>query len=599
MEKSSSEFDPGRFYDKLDLGVVILDGDLSIRYMNRWLKSHLPPGLVEVKSLAALFRGQDCSFVRRLVRETIRTKSFRVLSQVFHSWILPLPDRRFPNGLMRQGCSVIPFKDSSSGETLALIQLRDDSDRVLQIKKLNQEKLTTEKINRQLQQEIAERKEAEERLRKLNQQLGKTRESLEEKAMDLEMASQYKSEFLANLSHELRTPLNSMLILSEILVENAEGNLTEDQRKSARIFHASSGELLELINEILDLAKVEAGKMTIVSDKVLLGGVKWKAEQIFENIAREKGIDFKVAIEPKLPGSILTDGQRLNQIIRNLLSNAFKFTTQGSVSLIIDRPNDGVDLSGSGLVRPKTVAFSVSDSGIGIPGGKLEEIFNAFQQVDGSTSRKYGGTGLGLSISREFSRLLGGEIQVASEPGVGSAFTLYLPEVLPGETESIPVEPKDPSAENHLNVPATDDGDGLETAEDLSAAAGTIERDLKGKTLLLVDDDMRNVFSLKKTLERRGIKVVVGIDGKTGLEQLEKNPDIDLVLMDMTMPAMDGYKAMREIRKQVKYRKLPIIAVTARVMKGDEAKTIEAGATDYLLKPVDIEKLFSILATWL
>lgn len=739
--------------------------------------------------------------------------------------------------------------------------------------------------NEELEERTKSLEEQRNSIGRKNEELNRARLEIEKKAEDLELASKYKSEFLANMSHELRTPLNSILILSQLLGENREMNLTTKQQEFARTIHSSGSDLLELINEILDLSKVESGKMEIRIEETGLRELRNDIQKLFEQTAQKKKLDFSVEIEPGLPGTIQTDPQRLKQILKNLLSNAFKFTEKGHVRLMIGRPAAGTDLSSSGLKPANALAFSISDTGIGIPEDKKKIVFEAFQQVDGTVGRKYAGTGLGLTISREMTKLIGGELQMESTLGKGSVFTIYVPEILqkkapqknagemeaeieektlevrkmlrkthdaraenqppppsapalekkideavpaastpepsgkdgkllliveddqnfakilaglaedrgfkcvikftgedalafvkerkpnaiildlqlPGidgwnvlenlksssETRHIPVHIMSVSESSHeamkkgsigfltkpvsnssiaealerieavisksvrklllvedddnqrksiIELVSSDDVEitavskgmealdalrkknfdamildlGLEdmngfelldsirndesiretpiiiyTGKDLSDEEETelrkyaesiivkgvrsperlldetslflhrVEKDLpvekqkmlrmardkdavfKDKTILIVDDDMRNVFALSSVLEYAGLNVIVGRNGREGINKLEDNPKTNLVLMDIMMPEMDGYEAMREIRKRGKFSKIPIIALTAKAMKGDRAKCIEAGANDYLSKPIDTDKLISLLRVWL
>lgn len=719
-----------------------------------------------------------------------------------------------------------------------------------------------------------------------NKELKAARELLEEKARDLEMSSRYKSEFLSNMSHELRTPLNSILLLGRLLSDNKNGNLTEDEIESASAIYSSGVELLHLINEVLDLSKVEAGRMDLRIDNVNPARVAEAMKRHFQPLAKQKNLIFKVDIDADIPAIISTDQLRMEQVLKNFLSNAFKFTESGEISLHIHRPgkepsarhtDDEISVLHTDLNLETSIAFSVRDSGTGIAKSNQKVIFEAFQQADGTTSRKYGGTGLGLCISKELTRLLGGDITMKSSPGKGSTFTLLLPErnnlALPftggGEVPdgisiqppvreaAVPVVPRNPrfpnipgaepevqninddrrnisandrsiliieddvpflkillqlakkhgfkyllaedgetglqfaeyykpsaiildvglprltgwavmerlkenpdtrhipvhfitAADNNLDAlkmgavdfitkPVTpealekafqringiiskpvkdlliveDDAEharafsslmgngdvritlessaeeackkacsgkfdcmildlglhdmsGLELLEKIRQSDGAghlpiivysdhppdedeqkiiathanstviksasshqtllaeatlflhrVEANLPGETrkmlhmvydkesrlankkILLVDDDMRNVYSLKRLLENKNMKVVIGRNGKEGLKFLEKNPDIDLILMDIMMPEMDGYEAIQEIRKEYRFKDLPIIALTAKAMRGDRSKCIDAGANDYLAKPVDTDRLFSMMRVWL
>ncbi|MDQ2642519.1 MAG: HAMP domain-containing protein [Myxococcota bacterium] len=427
------------------------------------------------------------------------------------------------------------------------------------------------KSNTELEQQAGELNDKARLLELKNNEVELASRSLEEKAEQLQLISKYKSEFLANMSHELRTPLNSLLILSQVLAENREGNLTPEQVKFAQTVYTSGNELLSLINEILDLSKVEAGKMPIVPKVFQLSEVEGYLTQAFQHIADQKGLKFQVELGPELPTALFTDVSRLQQILKNLLSNAFKFTASGGVTVRLQAAN----LDGDAQVR-----FAVSDTGIGIPLEKQKLIFEAFQQADGTTSRKYGGTGLGLTISREIARLLGGTIEVESIPGKGSTFTLTMPVNYGGadlhkdELQSSGVM----AAEQRLPVP-----------EDV---------DFKGTRVLLVDDDARNMFAIRTVLEARGIQVLHAANGKLAMDLLRTNPELDLILMDTMMPEMDGLTAMRGIREKLQLRDLPIISLTAQAMVGDREKAIEAGASDYVIKPVDPQTLLGVIHTW-
>jgi CheY-like chemotaxis protein/signal transduction histidine kinase/HAMP domain-containing protein len=751
-----------------------------------------------------------------------------------------------------------------------------DSEAKLQVQ---QEELR--QTNEELEEKNRYLEKQQNDIKKKNEELEYSRRMIEEKARDLELSGKYKSEFLANMSHELRTPLNSLLILSRLLYENKESNLTEKQVEFARTIHSSGSDLLELINDILDLSKIEAGKVDLFIQDLDIADLAGSVERNLRHMAEEKGLTFDIELSQSMPSIIRTDRQRLEQIIKNLLSNAIKFTSQGSICLKIGRPYSEAKLMRNDLDIRNTVAFTVSDTGIGIAADKMKLIFEPFQQADGTTSRQYGGTGLGLSISRELVRCLGGEIQLESREGYGSTFTIYLPEILSEQsayklwtvkkdaadkkvvrtglpeaieftqardTKHIVAEiqeqqlasrsAKDQLKDNRLGVSvliieddprfsailvdlaggkgfhvytAADGETGLQFAlkyrpsaiildvglpdidgwavmerlkgnpetrhipvhfisaydsgldamrmgaigyltkpvsmEVLDGAFNKIQdiisknikkllvveddelqqrsileligegdvmttavgsgyeafellrtgnfdcivldlglRDMSGfdllekirnhdaishipviiytgkdltkeeeailsehaesiiikgvksperlldettlflhrveanlsedsqkmlqmihnkemifqnKKILLIDDDMRNVFALMNVLEEKGMKVLVGKNGKEGIFLLEDNPDVDLILMDIMMPEMDGYEAMKEIRKQNKFKLTPIIALTAKAMVGDRSKCIEAGASDYLSKPIDTDKLLSLLRVWL
>ncbi|MET7454675.1 HAMP domain-containing protein [Streptomyces sp. NPDC005574] len=586
-----------------------------------------------------------------------------------------------------------------------------------------------------------------------NLQIEQARQELEARAQQLSLASKYKSEFLANMSHELRTPLNSLLILAQLLAQNPSRNLSPKQVEYAGIIHSAGSDLLQLINDILDLSKVEAGKMDVTPERVPLRQLIEYVEATFRPMTTQKSLDFTVTTAPGAPGDLLTDDSRLRQVLRNLLSNAVKFTEQGSVELRVEPAAD--DEVPRGVLRGGTiVAFRVQDTGIGIPEQQLETIFGAFQQADGTTSRKYGGTGLGLSITREIAHLLGGAVTVDSTPGQGSTFTLFLPvarpdfedllnagrslerapAALPDEGRSTPqpligtvlsssaqrprrllvveerprglltlvaesvvadvthgradqgaaasidiitavganeaagalaAEPchcvvlelgmPDGEASRFLRALQGDsalasvpvlvhsghradlaleeslksgsDGGSLEFLSSLDELRERIALHLSaeepgdvltlvraeephqltqqspdaapGQTVLVVDDDARNLFALSGILELHGFRVLHADNGRKGIETLINHPDIALVLMDVMMPEMDGYTATAEIRKMAPYADLPIIAVTAKAMPGDREKSLASGASDYVTKPVDTQDLIACVQRWL
>ncbi|MTI23257.1 response regulator, partial [Fulvivirga sp. RKSG066] len=708
-------------------------------------------------------------------------------------------------------------------------------------------------------------------LEKQKTEIQESRIAVERKARELELASKYKSEFLANMSHELRTPLNSLLILAKEFAKNEKGNLDKDQVKGASIIYEGGLDLLNLINDILDLSKVEAGKLHIEPDDVKVANIISNLKNQFNALANKKELKFKITKHKGVPAVINTDSQRLEQIIKNLLSNAFKFTEKGSVEVDLSLPEDDVIFLDRSLYHDELIAISVTDTGIGISEEKQAMIFEAFQQAEGGTSRQYGGTGLGLTISRELTRLLGGEIHLVSREGEGSTFTIYIPIDLENATingeETIDLEAREESengeikqleagrkrpkaikkefyleddrddisrgdniiliieddkrfaeilqktvkGSNYKTLVAKEGKEGLELAieyqpsgiildvelpdinglkvldhlkfnlktrhipvhvvsvadknidslrkgavgflskpmskKDIHAVLARLEevhntsvkevlvieddktsreaivktlknkevkidwvangndalakikkkrfdciildlslpditgfeilkklkvdniapttpiivytgkeltreevRELKkytesivikgvssperlldevylflhsmesklsshqrkiittlhdpeqilsGRKILLVDDDMRNTYALSKTLTDAGMDVVMADNGKMAIEKLKEEKNIELVLMDVMMPVMDGYEATKEIRKMKEFRNLPIISLTAKAMPEDKAKSLKAGANDYLTKPVDVEKLLNIMRVWL
>jgi CheY-like chemotaxis protein/signal transduction histidine kinase len=722
-----------------------------------------------------------------------------------------------------------------------------------------------QQTNEQLAQKAQQLAEQNVEVERKNQEIEQARRALEEKAKELALTSKYKSEFLANMSHELRTPLNSILVLGQQLSDNPDGNLTPKQVEFSRTIHGAGTDLLNLITDILDLSKIESGTVSVEAEEVFFSNLFDMVARPFRHEAENRQLDFQVHSDPRLSRSLVTDSKRLQQVLKNLLSNAFKFTENGKVNLSVSVATEGWSathpvLSGAASV----VAFEVADTGIGIPAEKQRIIFEAFQQADAGTSRKYGGTGLGLAISRELASLLGGEIQLRSAPGEGSVFTLYLPQTYVGPTtgvgtperKSLPpasftqpvnallpdrliehiaddrenLQPDDailliveddphyarvlrdlshdcgfkvlmasrgadalalarefhPTAVsldvflpdmlgwtvlNHLKQDPTtrhipvqmltldeDRHHGLSrgafsfvtkptTSEELgqvltrikiysmphrkrllivednpaeqlsisellghddidvhtvttgSEALSRIEDEsfdcvvldlrlpdmsgfdvlerlremphlsdlpvvvftgkeltpeedallhilarsvvvkgvesperlldetalflhrvvadlpagkqkmlerlhrsddaLVGKKVLVVDDDVRNIFALSSVLERRGMSVLSAGTGNEAISIIESTQDIGIVLMDIMMPEMDGYETMQVIRQNPSFRRLPIIALTAKAMKGDREKCLEAGASEYLAKPVNTEQLLSALRMWL
>ncbi|MFM2069114.1 MAG: sensor hybrid histidine kinase, partial [Pseudomonadota bacterium] len=461
--------------------------------------------------------------------------------------------------------------------------------------------------NEQLQDKALALSEQMRQVELKNQEVEQAKAALEDKAEQLALSSRYKSEFLANMSHELRTPLNSLLILAQLLARNSDGNLTAKQVEFAHTIHSSGADLLSLINDILDLAKIESGTVTLNIAPERLADVCSYVERNFRQVAQGKGLELHVTVDPGLGEMIETDGKRLQQIIRNLLSNAMKFTEQGSVTLQIRPATGGWNKRDGTLASVRSVlAISVIDTGIGIPVDKQRQIFEAFQQADGTTSRQYGGTGLGLSISRELARLLGGEIQLTSQVGKGSTFTLYVPASYDtrhsgraSAARAQAVEPVDLSRRAGPDAR----GGAVETsvprstgAADDEAVGPDVVQAVSGRVVLLVDDDTRNVFALTSALEQYGVQTIQAYNGHEGLYKLDITPLIDIVLMDVMMPKLDGFSTMTLIRKVARYRDLPIIALTAKAMPGDRERCLLAGATDYIAKPVNMTDLMTLLA---
>ncbi|AZP23277.1 hybrid sensor histidine kinase/response regulator [Streptomyces aquilus] len=462
----------------------------------------------------------------------------------------------------------------------------------------------TESLLGESQRLAMQLQERSDELQKQQAELQRSNAELEEKAALLATSSQYKSEFLANMSHELRTPLNSLLILARLLSDNPDGHLSDQEVQFATTIHRSGSDLLQLINDILDLSKIEAGRMDVRPKKLPLIKLLDYVHATFRPLTLDRGLAFEVSVGEAVPREMYSDEQRLQQILRNLLSNAIKFTATGRVELRVNRIKDP-DRRYVGE-SDDVVAFAVSDTGIGIAAEKLPVIFEAFQQADGTTNRKYGGTGLGLSISREIAGLLGGRIVAESEPGQGSTFTLYVPVVSPGhsatgpvpEDRSLPAVPEQLSTEPFTATHDVDDAWPAPTKLEAwkSGRAGQV---LPGRRVLIVDDDIRNVFALTHVLGRVGMPVLYAENGREGIETLERNPDVELVLMDIMMPEMDGYETIAAIRRTPRWTGLPIVALTAKAMPGDRDKSIARGANDYVPKPVDVDQLLTVVCALL
>lgn len=394
-------------------------------------------------------------------------------------------------------------------------------------------------------------------LTRLSEQHTEHNRALRDYAEELEASNRYKSEFLANVSHELRTPLNSILLLSKMLAENAAGKLSGEESRQAQVIHDAGTDLRALIDNILDLSRIDARQMTLLSETVNLRKLLSDVVALLKPQFDDKHLDLVLHIEEDVPETIVTDGEKLRQIVINFLSNAVKFTDSGGATIRL--------ASGDSL----PVDISVSDTGIGIPENKLGLVFEAFKQADGSTSRRYGGTGLGLTISQELASLIGGKIVVASEAGKGATFSLLLP-------LEIPALPAKSATEK------SQDGQ-----HDKMVKLALPMADYQGARVLLVDDDIRNLLALTPLLERWGLDVMAAGDGEEALETLESAGEFRLVLMDIMMPGMDGIEVIKQIRQRPAYRDLPVIALTARAGDEDRQQCLAAGANVAVVKPID------------
>ncbi len=430
-----------------------------------------------------------------------------------------------------------------------------------------------------------------------NREIKASKLTLEEKAEQLAITSKYKSEFLSNMSHELRSPLNSLLILSQLLAENAEHNMSEQQIEYAKIINGSGKDLLALINDILDLSKIESGTVTLELQDESFANVGQQVERAFRHVAQSRGLGFDVELAPGLPPSLYTDSQRLQQVLRNLLSNAFKFTQKGRVSVRIEPVESGWSVDHDRLKHAQTVlGFFVTDTGIGLATTKQKIIFEAFQQADTGTARKYGGTGLGLSISREIARLLGGELRLLeSEPGKGSTFVLYLPLRAPepgqGRTSFTPFTP-DATQRTPAAQEAPQGSMPQETIHQPSAVADDRAAIKPGeRTLLIIEDDARFAGILLRAARNKGFKGIVAARGDDGLKLAgEFKPTA--ITLDLHLPDMDGWVVLERLKRNPDTRHIPVEIISA---EDNRPRGLRYGAFEYLVKPVTAESLHKAL----
>ncbi len=432
-----------------------------------------------------------------------------------------------------------------------------------------------------------------------NRNLQEKQREIEEKARQLELATKYKSEFLSNMSHELRTPLNSILLLAKMLADNDEKNLSEDQIESAASIHRGGQTLLHLINDILDLSKIEAGRVELNISAIRPATIKADFEMEFNHLAKEKGLDFKTEIGDNLPDTIITDVYRLEQIIRNLLGNAFKFTEHGGVTLKITRPDSASEISRVDLDPGNTVRISVTDTGPGIPADKRDQIFEAFRQVDGSISRRHGGTGLGLSISRELADLLGGEITVESETDNGATFTLYIPQILTvveGGSEPFEVPLPAPAKRIPKTEETTPETDAATPVRPESPTAMAPELEVKEinpseKRMLIVEDDPEFSSILANFFRKSGYESIIAPTGEKGVKYaIEYQPTA--IILDIGLPGIDGWTVLGELKNNSDTRHIPVHIMSAY---DDSQEGLKKGAVGYLTKPVSIDGLRAAL----
>lgn len=547
---------------------------------------------LNVVVLPMLFEGQ--------VTAVIELASFRRFSEIHLSFFDQLTESiaivlntitasRSTEELLKQSQSLaleLQTQQNSLRETNQKLEQQAQSLRASEeLLKNQQEEL--QKTNAELEEQAELLALQNKEVERKNREIEKAWRSVEEKAEQLALSSKYKSEFLANMSHELRTPLNSLLILTKLLSDNAEGNLTQKQVEYARTTHSAGSDLLGLINDILDLAKIESGTMSVKIDSLLFTNLRDYIERTFRQVAQDKGLQFRVEFDEKLQMTIYTDPKRLQQVLNNLLSNAFKFTEQGEVRLRVEPALSGWSPDQETLNRADTViAFSVSDTGIGIAPDKQKIIFETFQQVDGTTSRKYNGTGLGLSISREIAQLLGGEIQLVSRLGEGSTFTLYLPQTYQegrggdgesGRTEEPhPLSLSPPHSHSPLSTPLTDDRGEIQPGD---------------RVVLIIEDDIKFASILLDMARQQGFKGLVALRSDTGLEMArEFKPNA--IMLDIQLPEMDGWTVLDRLKHDPNTRHIPVHVIS--VEEGRQ-RGLQLGAIAYLQKPVTREALVEAL----
>ena len=490
--------------------------------------------------------------------------------------------------------SIWLYQSSRSRAEAQMVRYTQELERNEEELKIQQEELKAsneeiEASNEELEEKTKALEEHNAQIQRQSAQLAESKRLIEEKANEVGRASKYKSEFLANMSHELRTPLNSLLILAKLLASNEDGNLSPEQVEEASIIHSGGLELLGLINDILDLSKVEAGKLAVAAEDVTLDSIVLRMRQQFSPLSKEKGVEFPVNVSDDIPATLHTDAQRVEQILKNLLSNAFKFTEQGSVTLEVCRPDKEVKLQRGSLHYGNAIAFSVVDTGIGIEPSKFKDIFEAFQQEDGSIDRHYGGTGLGLTIARKFAHLLGGEIHVMSQKGQGSRFTLVLPVNLTDATEE-----EAPRA----SVAATQESARLDLRMMPKASVAEFiaddRRNLgeKDKVLLVIEDDPAFAATLIKIARKRGYKCLAAGDGKTGLVLAMEQP-VTAILLDLKLPDIDGMHVLDQLKHNLRTRHIPVHIISGR--EEGNLVPLRKGAIGYLTKPVEIEAINGVL----
>ncbi len=447
-------------------------------------------------------------------------------------------------------------------------------------------------INEELEEQTKALEIQKASLEQKNVDLANSQRELEEKSDALQKSSQYKSEFLSTMSHELRTPLNSILILSKMLADNKTENLTNKQVEHVEVIHSAGSDLLELINDILDLSKIEEGKLDFVVDSISLPGWVEKLEKNFTHVVEDKGLEFKVNLSDELPASMLSDGHRIDQVIKNMISNALKFTESGSITVDVKPPENSEHFRSLNLNRNECVSFCVTDTGIGIPEDKQALIFEAFQQADGTTSRKFGGTGLGLTISRQLSVFLGGDLIVSSDgEGHGSTFALTIPLKAPQALE-LPAEVLDEMQAGHAI--SMDMGSAKIPSASVAPTPAPSEKVVEKEkpldnTLLIIEDDDAFSSTLKELAQDFGFKTLSASDGESAFEIIDKNLP-SAIILDVGLPGMSGWDVMDKLKESERTKDIPVHFISGH---NSEDKAMEMGAMGFLMKPVNPDQLAS------
>jgi HAMP domain-containing protein/CheY-like chemotaxis protein/GAF domain-containing protein len=561
---------------------------------------------MNIVALPVLFEGE--------VRAVIELASFHQFSEIHLAFLDQLTEsigivlntieaNMRTENLLKQSQSLAQELQAQQQELTETNRRLEQQAKTLQASEdlLTQQQEELQQTNEELEEKARLLASQNAEVERKNREIEQARMSLEEKAEQLALTSKYKSEFLANMSHELRTPLNSLLILSKLLADNPDGNLSAKQTEFARTIHASGSDLLELINDILDLSKIESGTISLDIGELSFSDLRDSIERNFRQVAESKKLDFKLDFKTDIPRALFTDSKRLQQVLKNLLSNAFKFTEEGGVTLTVEKATSGWDTDRQTLNNAPTVmAISVKDSGIGISLDKHKIIFEAFQQADGSTSRKYGGTGLGLPISREIANLLGGEIKVESSAGEGSIFTLYLPATyvqppaVPKAQRTAHVTAiRREAAAQAAGSPNAQSSDQPETQSETAYLLESIVADDRGsigdddRVLLIVEDDVHFARLLLDEARENGFKGLVAVNGQAGIA-LARRFKPDAITLDIMLPDMDGWTVLDRLKHDTKTRHIPVNVISA---SGQRQRGMRQGAIGYLEKPVTKEAI--------